>query len=186
MNLVARAKAILTTPRTEWPVIDAEPLDMGQLLTGYVLPLAAIGPIASAIGWSMFGFGGLLRMSMGSAITHAIVAFIMAIVGVFVLAWIINALAPTFGGTQSMPQAIKLAAYSSTAAWVCGIFMLIPALSILSAIGAIYSLYLCYIGLPVLMKNPPEKTMTYFIVIIVAAIVIYAVIGMISSRMMYF
>src|SRR6476469_5525564 len=110
MNLVARAKAILTTPRTEWPVIDAEPLDLGSLLTGYVLPLAVIGPIASAIGWSMFGFGGYFRLSIGSAIGHAIVSFIMAVVGMFVLAWIINALAPTFGGTQSMPQAIKLAA----------------------------------------------------------------------------
>lgn len=186
MNLVTRAKAILTTPRQEWEVIDTEPLDMGQLLTGYVLPLAAIGPIATAIGWSLFGFGGLFRMSIGSAIGHAIVAFIFAIIGVFVLAWIINALAPTFGGTQSMPQAIKLAAYSSTAAWVAGIFGFIPALAILAAIGGIYGLYLCYLGLPVLMKSPAEKTMTYFIVIIVAAIIIYFVIGIITARMMYF
>jgi hypothetical protein len=185
MNLIARAKAILTTPRTEWPVIDAEPVDVGKLLTGYVLPLAAIGPIASAIGWTMFGFGGLFHMSIGTAITNAIVAFIMAVIGVFVLAWVINALAPTFGGTQSMPQAIKLAAYSSTAAWVAGIFGIIPALALLAAIGGLYSLYLCYLGLPVLMKNPAEKTMMYFIVIIVAAIVIYAVIGMITARAMY-
>ena len=109
------------TPRTEWGVIDGEPLDVGQLMTGYVLPLAAIGPIASAIGLSMF-YGGLFRLSFGSAIGHAIVQFIFAVIGVFVLAWIINALAPTFGATQSMPQAIRLAAYSSTAAWVAGIF----------------------------------------------------------------
>lgn len=186
MNLVARAKAILMTPRQEWEAIDAEPLNLGELLTGYVLPLAAIGPIASIIGWSVFGVGGLFRLSLGSSISHAIAMYVMAIVGVFVLAWIINALAPSFGGTQSMPQAIKLAAYSSTAAWVAGIFGIIPALAIITAIGGIYSLYLCYMGLPVMMKSPPDKTMTYFIVIIVAAIVIYAVIGMITSRMMYF
>ncbi len=186
MNLVARAKAILVNPRQEWPVIDTEPVDVGSLLTGYVLPLAAIGPIAGAIGWTLFGFGGLFHMSVGTAITHAIVTFIFAVIGVFVLAWIINALAPTFGGTQSMPQAIKLAAYSSTAAWVAGIFGLIPALAILAAIGGLYSLYLCYLGLPVLMKSPADKTMTYFIVVIVAAIIIYFVIGTISARMMYF
>ena len=186
MNLVARAKAILTSPRTEWPVIDAEPLDIGQLLTGYVLPLAAIGPIALAIGRSLLGFGGLFRISLGSAITYAIVTYIFAVISMFVLAWIINALAPSFGGTPSMPQAIKLAAYSSTAAWVAGIFGLIPALAILTAIGGIYSLYLCYMGLPVLMKNPPEKTMTYFVVIIIASIIIYFVIGMITARAMFF
>ncbi len=186
MNLVARAKAILTTPRQEWEAIDSEPLDVGQLLVGYVLPLAAIGPIANVIGWSLFGFGGLFRLSLGTAITHAIVMYIFAIIGVFVLAWIINALAPSFGGTQSMPQAIKLAAYSSTAAWVAGIFGIIPALAILAAIGGIYSLYLCYVGLPIIMKSPADKTMIYFIVIIIAAIIIYAVIGAITARMMLF
>ncbi len=186
MNLVARAKAILMTPRQEWEVIDAEPLNLGELMMGYVLPLAAIGPIASIIGWSMFGLGGLFHLSLGTSIAHAIVMFVMAIIGVFVLAWIINALAPSFGGTQSMPQAIKLAAYSSTAAWVAGIFGILPALAILIVIGSIYSLYLCYMGLPIMMKSPPDKTMTYFIVIIIAAIIIYAVVGMITSRMMYF
>lgn len=186
MNLIARAKAILMTPRQEWDAIDAEPLNLGELLTGYVLPLAAIGPIASMIGWSMFGFGGLFRMSLGSSIAHAIVMYVMAIIGVFVLAWIVNALAPSFGGTQSMPQAIKLAAYSSTAAWVAGIFGIIPALAIIAAIGGLYSLYLCYLGLPILMKSPPDKTMTYFIVIIVAAIIIYVVLGAITARTMAF
>lgn len=186
MNLIARAKAILITPRQEWAVIDTEPLDLGQLLIGYVLPLAAIGPVASAIGGTLFGYGGLFRLSLGSAITHAIVGYIFAIVGVFVLAWIINALAPSFGGTRSMPQAIKLAAYSSTAAWVAGIIGLIPALMIIAAIGGIYSLYLCYVGLPILMKSPAEKTMTYFIVIIIAAIIIYVVIGALTTRMMFF
>jgi hypothetical protein len=186
MNLFARAKAILMTPRQEWVVIDAEPVNVGALLMGYVLPLAAIGPIASFIGFSLFGFGGLFRLSIGTGISLAITSFIMAIVGVFVLAWIINALAPSFGATQSMSQAIKLAAYSSTAAWVAGIFGLIPPLAIIAALGGLYSLYLCYLGLPVLMKSPADKTMTYFIVIIVAAIIIYFVIRMITSRMMYF
>ena len=186
MNLVARAKAILMTPRQEWQVIDTEPLNVGQLLTGYVLPLAAIGPIAQIIGWTVFGMGGLFRLSIGSAISHAIVAYIFAIIGVFVLAWIINALAPSFGGTQSMPQAIKVAAYASTAAWVAGIFGILPALAILAAIGGLYSLYLVYLGIPVLMKSPPDKAMTYTIVVIVAAIILFMVIGLITSRMMVF
>ena len=184
MNLVARAKGILTNPAREWAVIDAEPLDLGKLLVGYVLPLAAIGPIASMIGWSLFGFGGILRISMGSLITMAITSFIMTVIGVFVLAWVINALAPTFNAQQSMPQAIKVAAYSSTAAWVAGIFNIIPALSLLAVIGGLYSLDLCWIGLPILRKAPPEMAATYVIVVIIAIIVLYMIIGMIGMRMM--
>ena len=184
MNLVARAKGILTNPRQEWAAIDAEPLDVGQLLVGYVLPLAAIGPIASIIGWSTFGFGGLFKLSMGTIIGMAITSYILTIVGIFVLGWVINALAPTFSATQSMPQAIKVAAYSATAAWIAGIFNLLPALAILGVIGGLYSLYLCWVGLPILMKAPAEKATTYVIAVIVALIVIYFIIGA-MTRMFY-
>ena len=184
MNLVARAKGILTNPRQEWAAIDAEPLDLGQLLVGYVLPLAAIGPIASIIGWSAFGFG-LFRISMGTIIGMAITSYVMTIIGIFVLAWVINALAPTFGATQSMPQAIKVAAYSSTAAWVAGIFNIFPALAILAVIGGLYSLYLCWVGLPILMKAPAEKATTYVIVVIIALVLLYVVVGAIVGRMAY-
>lgn len=118
MNLVARAKAILMTPKQEWPVIDTEPLNVRELLIGYVLPLAAIGPIARFLGLSIFGFGGIFRVPVGTALSQAILGFVLAVISVFVLAWVINALAPQFGATQDMQQAIKLSAYSATAGWV--------------------------------------------------------------------
>lgn len=185
MNLVARAKGILTNPRHEWAEIDAEPLNLSEVLIGYVLPLAAIGPIASIIGWSLFGFGGLFRMSMGWLIGHAILNYVLTVCGVFVLAWVINALAPSFGATQSMPQAIKVAVYSSTAAWVAGIFAIFPILGVLAIIGGLYSLYLFWLGLPILMKAPADKATTYAVVVIVACIVVYMIIGFITQRAMF-
>ena len=185
MNLVARAKGILTNPRQEWAAIDAEPLDLGQLLVGYVLPLAAIGPIATIIGWSTFGLGGLIRPSMGTVISMAITSYVMTVIGIFVLAWVINALAPTFNATPSMPQAIKVAAYSATAAWIAGIFNIMPALAVIGGILRLYSLYLCWVGLPILMKAPPEKATSYVIVVIIVLVIIYVVIGAMVGRMLY-
>lgn len=185
MNLMARVKGILTNPKQEWVTIDNEPLQLNQVLVGYVLPLAAITPIATLIGWSAFGFGGFFRLSMGSLIGMAITNYILTIVGVFVLAWVINALAPTFSATQSMPQAIKVAVYSSTAAWIAGIFNIIPALAFVGLIGGLYSLYLCWLGLPILMKAPAEKATTYVIVVIIAIVVIYMVIGTVITRRMF-
>ncbi len=180
MNLVDRAKGILMNPRQEWPVIDAEPLDVSELLTKYVLPLAAIGPIASFIGMTVFGLGGLFRMSVGAALGMAITSFVFSILGIFVTAWIANALAPTFGATPSMPQAIKLAAYSMTAAWIAGIFGLIPALAIVGVVGGLYSLYTLYLGVPIMMKAPQDKALVYTIVIIIVTIVAYVVAGMVT------
>ena len=185
MNLVARAKAILMTPKQEWPVIDAEPLNVRELLLGYVLPLAAIGPIARFLGLTIFGYGGVFRIPIGSAISMAIIAFVLAVISVFVMAWVINALAPQFGATQDMSQAIKLAAYSGTAGWVAGIFYLIPSLWMLAAIGGLYGLYLLYLGLPILMKAPADKAVTYIVVIIASVIVLYWITSLIVRRSFY-
>jgi hypothetical protein len=187
MNLVQRVQRILLSPRTEWEVIDAEPTTPAQLYTGYVMLLAAIGPIAQLIGYSVFGitvpFMGTYRVPIGSAITSAIVTYILTLLGTYVLALIIDALAPTFNGQRSQIQALKVAAYSSTASWVAGIFALVPGLRLLSILG-LYSLYLLYLGLPTLMKTPREKAMGYTVVVILAAIVLFMIIGAIAGHFM--
>ena len=187
MGLVDRVKNILLNPRQEWSVIDTEPATVGELFTGYVVPLAAIPPISQAIGYSVFGisvpFLGTYRTPVGSALASAAVTYVLSLAGVYVLALIIDALAPNFGGTKSQIQALKVAAYSSTASWVAGIFALIPGLRFLSILG-VYSLFLLYLGLPVLMKTPPEKALPYTAVVILAAIVLFAVVGLVAGRFM--
>ncbi|WP_293882779.1 Yip1 family protein [Sphingomonas sp.] len=173
--LVDRAKAILLTPKTEWPVIDAESITVAEIFKSYVLPLAAIGPVAQLVGSTVFGYGVVgfsYRPTLAAAIGTAIVGYVFALIGVYLLALIIDYLAPQFGAAKNRTQAFKLAAYASTAAWVTGIFGLLPALTFLALLGGIYSLYLLYLGLPVLMKVTAEKLVPYFAVIIVVAIVI--------------
>jgi hypothetical protein len=75
-------------------------------------------------------------------------------------------------------------AYASTAAWVGGIFGLIPALGIIGVLAGLYSLYLLYLGLPVLMKSPPDKALPYTAVVILAAIVLFMLIGYVTSSFM--
>ncbi|MFZ1261742.1 MAG: hypothetical protein WAQ93_14760, partial [Chitinophagaceae bacterium] len=55
MNLIDRAKKILLTPKTEWDVVNSETPNTQSILTTYVIPLVAIGAIASFIGWGFIG-----------------------------------------------------------------------------------------------------------------------------------
>ena len=184
MNLAERAKNILLQPVQEWSIIDKEPGSAAELYKSYIVPLAAIGPVASIIGLSIFGIGvpvgGSFRPTLTSAIGWAVTAYVFALIGTYVLALVIDALAPTFHGAKNTFQALKVAAYSSTAAWLAGIFNLIPSLALLHILG-LYSVYLLYLGLPVLMKAPQEKAVPYTIVVIIAAIVIFGVITALSS-----
>lgn len=173
-GLVARVKGILLKPAETWDVIDQERPTIGELYTGYVMLLAAIPAVCTAIGMMVLGGGGfgfVVKWGPVTAITQAILTFGLALVMVFVMTLIIENLAPTFGGTKDRTQALKVAAYAPTASWVTGVFGLIPSLWIIPLVGAVYSLYLLYLGLPKLMKVEKERAVPYFAVVLVAAIV---------------
>jgi hypothetical protein len=184
MSLMPRIKGILLQPQQEWATINAETTSVAELYKGYIMPLALIGPVASIIGLTFVGISlpilGNYTVPISTSVSQAAVSYVLTLAGVYILALIIDALAPTFSGEKNQLQAMKVSAYAGTAAWVVGIFSIIPALSILGMLG-LYSLYLLYLGLPVLMKVPQEKSLGYTIPVIVAAVVIFLIIGVVSS-----
>lgn len=175
-KLIARVKAILLTPKTEWPVIAAEPATVPDLYKNYIAILAAIPAIAGFIKGSLIGYGAFgisYRVGIGAGITGAIVTYALALVTAYVMALIIDALAPSFGGQKNQVQALKTVAYAWTASWVAGAAQIIPGIGWLIAIaGAIYGVYLLYLGLPNTMKNPEDKSAGYTAVSVIIAIVI--------------
>jgi hypothetical protein len=174
MTLVDRVKNILLQPGSEWDKVAAEPATTADLYRGYIAPLAAISPIASFIGLSIVGihlpFAGTYRIPIGSGIATAVLTYLAALAGVYVLALIINALAPTFGGEKNQLQALKAVAYSSTPGWIAGVLQVLPALGILALLASIYGIYLLYRGLPKLMKAPAERAGGYTTVVVLCAI----------------
>lgn len=190
-NLVARVKNLLLQPSATWDEIDREPATVNGLMTGYVIPLALIPAVCAFIGLLVFGagigFGGFgmsMRFSPVYLISQAVLTYALSLGMVFVMAAIIDALAPSFGATKDRTQAFKLAAYAPTASWVVGIFTLLPALGIVALLGAIYSLVLLYKGLPKLMKAPTDRAVPYFAVVLVSAVVVSLVIAAVVTSVL--
>lgn len=189
-KLMARAKAILLAPKQEWPVIAGEPTTVADLYKGYIIPLAAIPAIFGFLQMSVIGmpmpFAGTVRIGVGAGLTTMLVGYAMALIMAYVMALIVDALAPTFGGQKNTVQALKVVAYAYTASWLAGIAQIVPGLGIVILLaGGIYSIYLLYLGLPQTMKCPPEKAAGYTAVAIVIAIVLgfvtAAVVGSIAG-----
>lgn len=99
--------------------------------------------------------------------------YILSLVGLYIVGMVTNALAPSFSSQKNMLNAIKVAIFSSTPNWVAGILLIIPALSPIAMLLSLYSLYLFYLGLPVLMETPKEKTLGYVIVVIILSIIVF-------------
>ncbi|MGB4859256.1 MAG: Yip1 family protein [Dokdonella sp.] len=180
-RILARAKAILLTPKTEWPVIATEPASVAGLYKTWICVMAAIPAVfafikGSIIGYSMFGVS--VKVPIMSGITSMILTYAMTLGLVYVLALIVDALAPNFAGEKNFVHALKLVAYAYTASWIASIGLILPVLGTLIAIaGGIYGIYLIYLGLPHTMKCPPERAGVYTAVTVVIAIVLGMIIG---------
>ncbi len=181
LDLVQRAKAMVLSPAAEWRTIEPESGDAIYLFANYVAILAAIPPVCEFLRRGVFGWGGRLGplhhvgffSSLGGAIVHYVVTFVV----VYAMAVIIDGLAPTFSGQKSQQSALKLSVYSLTPAWLAGVFALIPGLGFLRLIALLYSVYVFWLGLPIMMKPPPDRAGPYALAVIACGIVLSFVVS---------
>jgi hypothetical protein len=179
-GIVQRARNILLKPAETWGVIAEEPATAAGLFTGYAVILAAIPPVAGFIGGQIFGhsvFGITYRAPFVGALVGAIFQYVLSLIGIYVFALIVDALAPSFDGQKNRIQALKVVVYAYTAAWMAGIFALVPALGLLSLLGGLYSLYLLFLGLPRVMRAPQSKALGYTAVCVIVGIILFAIVG---------
>lgn len=184
-QFLARIRNILLDPRTEWPVAAAENDSVGGLFRRYVLVLAAVPALAqffkdTVIGYPLLGFQ--MRTSLHAGLLSLALGYAVSLILVLVAARLVNALAPAFGARSDKVQSMKAVAYASTAAWLAGAAMILPWLGWLVGIGgAIYSIYLLYVGLPHVMHCSEERSASYTAVIVAVTMVLWAVAGTLLS-----
>lgn len=161
MDLVERAKAICLKPKETWGVVKGEQTTIKELFTSYAAILALIPPIATFIGFSLVGmripFVGTWRQPVLAGLVHALIHYVLSLVGVYVTAYVADRLAPTFNSKQDLTSAMKAVVFSYTPVWIVSILNIIPGLWVLVIVGGLYSLYLLYLGLPAMMDTPPRR-----------------------------
>ncbi|MBW8270488.1 Yip1 family protein [Caldovatus aquaticus] len=176
MDIVARAQGMIRNPRGEWARIAGEAADTRALLLGYAAPLAAIPAVAGFLA-TLLLFGG---RGVASALVSSIVGYVLGLVGLYIVAKIVEVLAPKFGGVADEPTAMKLVAYAATASWVFGAAVIIPLIGwIVALIGALYSLYTFYLGAPPVVRVPENQAVVFTIAVLVVAIVVNLLIGLV-------
>jgi hypothetical protein len=171
MNTIAKAKGLLVEPGKTWDAIAAEPMTLGGVFAGYVLPLAALPSIASAIGTFLGGnmpnFGELA------------ISYIIAVVSVLIMGKIMPPLAARFGAAPDGNAGMKLAAFAPTGAWVGGLALIVPSIGgLLALAGALYTLYLFYDGAQRLFPVEPVKARMLGFSAVLASILLNMLIGL--------
>ncbi|MFA4850946.1 MAG: YIP1 family protein [Bacteroidales bacterium] len=180
-NIFTRAINIMFSPAKEWKVVESETPNTNNIIFLYVLPLALIPAIFTILGHVLFPirFWGIPIQGWQSGLSVGLTSFISSIVAVFLTAFIVDALAPSFKTQKNFGKALQLVAYSFTPMWVAGILNIIPSISILASIAGIYGLVLLYFGFEHTMKPPKESTVGYYFATLGILIAIYIVLALV-------
>lgn len=185
MSLQTRVTGILTKPAEEWRAIASEPADVAGLLREYAAPLAAIPAVCSFLGMTVIGISvgplGRIRIGAVRGVTSMVVSFVVALVGAWIAAIVVEKLAPRFQSNGNTAQAMKLVVYAMTPVWVAGVLNLIPALGLLTILAGFYAVYLFYLGLPPLMNTPTNQVVPYMVVSAIVVIIVSVVLGLVTA-----
>lgn len=181
MDVVERAKAMILSPAGAWRAIEPEPGGAGDLYVPYVAVLAAIPPVCEVLRRSLIGWGPRLHHlhhhGFLAGLFGGVARYLATFVALFLMALVIDGLAPNFLGRQDRGAALKLAVYSMTPVWLAGVFVLVPGLGFLRLLAVAYSVYLFWLGLPVLMRSPPDRTTGYAVAVLVCALILSIVVA---------
>ncbi len=183
-RFIERCKDIILLPKTTWSRLREEELTQNDILKQYLIILAAIPAVASFFGQAIIGqkvlYLGYYRVPFFAGLFRLILLWLLYIAAMYINAWIVKTLAPSFGGQKDQANSFKLVTFSFVPFFLAGVFGLIPALSSLYILG-LYGVYLFYIGLPAMLDVPEEKTLSFTIVAVLLAIIVTAVLGAIAN-----
>lgn len=181
-SLIDRVKNILTNPKAEWEIINNEPATLQGLLTSYVIPLALLSAIATFL--KFFVFSSVFGMAY--ALAYTVFAVVVTVLVFVIAVYVIDALAPSFKSEKDINKSAQLIAYAGTAGYVAGIFSFIPVIGgLLSLAGAVYSIYLFYLGVGPLKKTPEDQKVVYIIVYVLVSWVIYMVLFSVVAGILF-
>lgn len=169
--LVTNPKAFMTSRADSAPPLRST-------ITNYVAILAVMPFLFTLIGYLIF-HRTLSPYSYAAA--AAILQYIFNLVSVTVVAYVLFVLAPRFGSVANLNISTKIVSYAYTPVFLIAIFDVYPPLGeVLAILAFLYGLYILWMGLPIVLKTPEAKRVTYLIAIFVASAIVYIILAAID------
>ncbi len=172
----------MASPAQEWTAIKAEFTTTTPIYLRFLVPMAAIGPVAATIGTIISGgerssLAGTYTISTVDAITRGVLEYALNLTGVYLFAVAIAMLSAALGGQGNRVQALKIAAYGSTPYWLASGLAVLPKLTPIGLLLSLYSARLFASGLTTVTDVPPEKSALATLVTAIGGIVIVLLIS---------
>ncbi len=172
---------IFSHPNSEWFAIRGERDTKAAVFMSTVPWLALIPAVAffigvTQVGWQLSEGRAVVYLTLGSAFVLCLLSYVTALIGVWVFGELINWMRKTYSEEPVDPRmGMAMAVYATAPLFIAGIAGLWPNVwfnGITMSIAGIYSVYLIYKGMPILMNIPPERAFMYSTSVITVALVL--------------
>lgn len=184
LYMFKRAYSLIIDPTKTWQIIAQEQVDIRRLIQSYALPMTLI-PVASTIIRVLFARGPFITLYfIFNLLIGGVVNYILLIAALLFAGWLVSIFAQYFASKTELIAAMKLVVYSTTPVWLCSIFKIFPALSVLALLG-FYSIYLVFAGLPIILQTPPDKNVAFASSIVAIGVIILTYLSIIAGGLFY-
>ena len=151
-------------PKEEWGTIHEERYSVLHIFLAQISILSLIPAVSmyigtTQVGWTLTG-ATYIKLSTSSALPAAIASYFACWGAVAFIAYSIHWMEKTYGGNVKMNECLILTTFSAIPLFLSGFSALYPMLWFNVSVGlaaVIYSVYLLFIGVPVIMEIPEDR-----------------------------
>ena len=178
--MIQHTFGLLTRPSAQWRTIADLPEDSFRTLLLYPCFLAILPAVAwyygtSRVGWTVGDQGETIKLTVESARQITILFYLAMLGSVAVIGYFVHWMSDTYGANSSLTKGIVIAGLTATPLFIAGLVGFYPLLwiDLLIGVAAVsWSVYLLYLGIPIVMGIPEERGFLFSSAVVGVALVI--------------
>jgi len=178
--MIQHTFGLLVKPSAQWRTVAQLPSASFNTLVLYPCILAMLPAVAwyfgtSRVGWTVGDNGQAIRLTAESARQISILFYFGMLACVAGIGYFIHWMSATYGAKSSIVKGIVIAGLTATPLFIAGAVGFYPLLwlDLLVGVAAVsWSVYLLYLGIPVIMDIPEERGFLFSSAVIAISLVI--------------
>lgn len=178
--MIQHTFGLLTRPSAQWRTIAELPESSFRTLILYpcffaILPAVAWYYGTSRVGWTVGDQGETIKLTVESARQITVLFYLAMLGSVAVIGYFVHWMSDTYGANSSLTKGIVIVGLTSTPLFIAGLVGFYPLLwiDLLIGVAAVsWSVYLLYLGIPIVMGIPEERGFLFSSAVVGVALVI--------------